>query len=160
MQQLSPFDNHLISVCNTKLSKTSSFSLHSFSNRRLCKACLFILLTALITKFKSHLNDRSFFFATKYWRFILQWIVNILGFKSLKYVINPRHFPISLSIFIIIYFPVAIPIKCFEGYEVVRGISFIDMTYVVVKWEKIRIKTCNSLKNGRPKYLFFFLYFR
>ena len=45
------FNNYLTSVCIINLSKTSSFSLHSFLNRRLCKACCFILLTALITKF-------------------------------------------------------------------------------------------------------------
>ena len=45
------FDNHRASVCIIKLSKTSSLSLHSCLNKVLCKACLFILLTAFITKF-------------------------------------------------------------------------------------------------------------
>ena len=43
-----------------------------------------------------------------------------------------------------------------SGYEMVREILFIDMTYVVVKLEKIWTKICKLFENRIPKHLIFF----
>ena len=44
-------------------------------------------------------------------------------------------------------------------YEMVRGIPFISMTYVVVKLENISINVCDLLENKRPKNLNLFSMF-
>ena len=46
-----------------------------------------------------------------------------------------------------------------SGYEMVRGIPFISMTYVVVKLENISINVCDLLENRRPKNLNLFSMF-
>ena len=44
-----------------------------------------------------------------------------------------------------------------SGYKVVRGVPFIYMTYLVVKWEKIWIEICNLLVVGDLSTQFFYV---
>ena len=56
---------------------------------------------------------------------------------------NPQYFP-----YIDGALPVATPIRCFKGYETVRGISFIYMTYIVVNEKRYELKNVIYSKIG------------